>query len=108
MARADRQARRAARRAERQARRDARQGNKQARRDSRLERQKGRQGFLSGIIGEKGLGGLIETAGDSFGGGGDMPPPTKSGDEGTGGIGGMSTTTLALIGLGAYMLMKKK
>lgn len=107
MAKADRQARRAARREERAARRAGRQDNKANRRAARLERQQGRQGFLSGIIGDKGLGGLIDSAGDAFGGGG-APPPTKTGEGGEGGIGGMSTTTLALIGLGAYMLMKKK
>lgn len=100
------QERKAARQARRAARRAARQGRQDARGDRKANRQKNRQGFLSGIIGDDGLGGLIEKSGDVFGGGGYDTPPTKTGGEGT--DKGMDTTTLALIGLGAYFLMKKK
>ena len=97
--------RRAARKARREARRLARQQRQDARGNRRLERQQNRQGFLTGIIGDGGLGGLVETAGDAFGGGG-LPPTKDSTDTGDGK--GMDTMTLALIGLGAYMLLNKK
>lgn len=101
--RQERRAARAANRAERRAGRDQRQQNRQ---EARAQRQQNRQGFLSGIVGDEGLGGLISDAGDAFGGGYDQPMTKENGDDQ--GAGGMSTTTLALIGLGAYMLMKKK
>ena len=97
--------RRAARKARREARRLARQERQNQRGDRRLQRQNNRQGFLTGIIGEGGLGGLVETAGDAFGGGG-LPQTKEDGQTGDGK--GMDTMTLALIGLGAYMLLNKK
>lgn len=82
-------------------RRDARIARQEARRASKTERQANRQGFLSGIIGDEGLGGLADDFG--FGGGGDLPP-TKDDD----GKEESNMMMYALIGLGAYMLMQKK
>lgn len=107
MSRASRQARRA----ERQARR-ADQAD--SRRAGRLARQSQRQGFLSGIIGEDGLGGLVDTI---AGGGTDVDNTTlpPNGNQGgskslTEGLEGESSNMLvyAAIGLAAFMLLKKK
>lgn len=98
MARADREAKRAARRAAKAARQETRLAAKG-------ERQTSRQGFLSGIVGEEGLSGLINTAADSgLFGGGDVPQTKES--EGKDDL--MSNPLLLVgIGLAAYMLMKK-
>lgn len=68
------------------------------------------------MIGEGGLGGLIETAGDSFGGSGDYEAPmgsvgatTKQGDGGNGNGSGFDIMKfLPLIGIAAFLLLKKK
>lgn len=94
-----RHSRREARRAERRA---SRQGNKDSRRASRLERQKGRQGFMSGIIGDKGLGGLVEKFG--MGGGDDVGAYKDDSSE----MGKDNTMMYVAIAVGAYLLMNKK
>lgn len=98
MAREDREAKRAARRA-------AKAAKQEARLSAKGERQKNRQGFLSGIVGEEGLSGLINTAADAgiFDGGG--APLTKENED----KGDLMSNPLLLVGIGlaAYMLMKK-
>lgn len=103
--------RRAARRAARQERQKERQAN-------RLARQENRQGFLSNMVGEGGLSGLVSTAGEAFGGGkddamSDMSSGTGGAKSGTGEGGEGSGTFdikkfLPLIAIGAFLLLKKK
>lgn len=91
--------RRAARRAAREARQERRLASKET-------RQGNRQGFLTGIVGEGGLGALA----DKVLAGPDQPLPD------TGGTGGKTEgeepkdNTLLYVGLGlaAYMMMNKK
>lgn len=91
-----REQRRAARRAARAARQERRQS-------ARSTRQQNRQGFLTNIVGEGGLGSLAEKV---FAGptediplGGGKTEDEKSED---------NTMMYLLIGLGAYLLMNKK
>ena len=93
--------RRALRRLKRQ---DARAARREARSAQKTQRQANRQGFLSGIIGEKGLGGLAE----DFGFGGDDTGYNGGGKAGDGGEEKDNTMMYVLIGLGAYFLMQKK
>lgn len=87
--------RRAARRAARAARQERRLASKEG-------RQANRQGFLTGIVGEGGLGALAEKVG--LGGNDEPLPETKTEDDAP-----KDNTMLYLaIGLGAYMLMNKK
>lgn len=88
----------------RQKRQDARAARQEARRASKTARQSNRQGFLSGIIGEKGLGGLAE----DFGFGGDDTGYNGGGKTGDGDEATDNTMMYVLIGLGAYFLMQKK
>jgi hypothetical protein len=101
------QASRAARREARQARR-AEQAD--ARRGGRLARQTNRQGFLSGIIGEDGLGGLVDSIGLGGGDSDNTTLPPGGSKNLTDGLEGESSNMLvyAAIGLAAYMLLKKK
>lgn len=89
-----------ARQERRAARRAARQGRGDSRREARSQRQSQRQGFLSGIVGDEGLGGIVE----QFTGGSD--DFTKEG--GTEGDDKDNTMLYLIVGLGAYMLMNKK
>lgn len=93
------------RRLRRQKRQEAREARRAAKSGARTERQKNRQGFLSGIIGDKGIGGLVE----QFQGGDDL----DTGLDGGGGKSGEgeddnNMMMYVLIGLGAYFLMQKK
>lgn len=90
-----------ARQDRRAARRAARQGRGDSRREARTQRQAQRQGFLSGIVGDEGLGGIVS----QFTGGSD--DFTKEGGTGTGDDKD-NTMMYLLVGLGAYMLMNKK
>jgi len=104
--------RREARRLRRAERRDARQLRSSERQASRLARQEGRQGFLSNMVGEGGIGGLMDSAGDLFGG------DTSSTSSGGGNTAGSSNKEggedfdimkfLPLIAIGAFFLLKKK
>jgi hypothetical protein len=87
----------------RAARRDARAARQERRQAARSNRQKNRQGFLTNIVGEGGLGSLAEKV---FAGPTDDLPMGggKTEDEN----GKDNTMTYLLVGLGAYLLMNKK
>lgn len=97
----------------REARRAARAARREERQNFRLAKQEKRQGFLSNMIGEGGLGGLIETGGKVFGGGGadDLPLPANGGSKNLDGEGGKDFDVmkfLPIIAIGAFLLLKKK
>jgi hypothetical protein len=109
--------RREARRLRKAERREARAQIKKDRQASRLARQEGRQGFLSNMVGDGGLTGLIGSAGDAFGGGGgdDLGTGSKSANPGSGGGGNGDDKPpfdimkmLPLLAIGAFFMLKKK
>lgn len=97
----------------RAARREARAARREERQSFRLAKQEKRQGFLSNMIGEGGLGGLIETGGKVFGGGGgdDLPLPATGGSKNLDGEGGQGFDVmkfLPIIAIAGFLLLKKK